>query len=190
MQKPVNKQANPQGKGLVPVMDSLAASRARISVPPKHIDQITSELFTSLFVLHSKFQFKPVVGKSYYLYRRQDDSFHLSMINPDEWGGSSFGQFIGECVLQADITWTLVLDAEAAEDKSLLTLIEARRRQFEDAMHEADTVDDVLPVYLESLPFYQRVFASALATSLKESMQRSGIQGLSYSQARGLLAKE
>lgn len=187
MQKPVNKQPNPQGKGLVPVMDSLAASRARIDVPPKQIDQISSELFTSLFVLHSKFQFKPVTGKVYYLYRRHKQGFHLSMIAPQEWGGTGFGQFIGECVLQQDITWTLSLDSDAARDKELLALIETQRRQFETAMRDAETVDDVLPVYLESLPFYQRVFASALANSLKQSMQKSGIQGLSYVQARGLL---
>ena len=184
-----NKRPNPQGKGLVPVLDSLAESRARIPVPPKHIDQISSELFTSLFVLHSKFLFKPVVGKSYFLYRRSGDSFHLSMIAPQEWSGSSFGQFVGECILQQDITWTVNLDNEVAQDKALLQLIETRRRQFEEAMHEANSIDDVLPVYLESLPFYQRVFASALANSLKQSMQKSGIQGLSYSQAKGLLEK-
>ena len=181
------KHPNPQGKGLVPVMDSLAASRARINVPAKHIDQISSELFTSLFVLHSRFQFKPVVAKKYYLYRRADNSFHLSMINPDEWGGTRFGQFIGECVLQPDISWTLTLDAGAAQDADLIKLIETRRRQFEEAMHEASSVDELLPVYLESLPFYQRLFASALANSLKDSMQKSGIQGLSYAQAKGLL---
>lgn len=183
------KNPNPQGKGLVPVIDSLVESRARITVPPKHIDQIASELFTSLFVLHSKFQFKPVVEKSYWLYRRRDNSFHLSMIDPKEWGGTSFGQFIGECVLQQDITWSLTLDDEAAKDEELLSLIENRRRQFENTMHDADSIDDILPVYLDSLPFYQRVFASALANSLKESMQKSGIQGLSYVQAKGLLTE-
>ena len=183
------KNPNPQGKGLVPIMDSLAASRARIDVPPKQIDQISSELFTSLFVLHSKFQFKPVTGKTYYLYRRAAQGFHLSLIAPDEWGGTGFGQYIGECVLQQDISWTLSLDTEAAHDDELLELIDDQRRQFESAMHAAETMDDVLPVYLESLPFYQRVFASALANSLKQSMQKSGIQGLSYSQAKGLLPR-
>ena len=184
------KNPNPQGKGLVPVMDSLAASRARIPALPKHIDQITSELFTSLFILHSKFQFKPVVKKSYWLYRRKNNIFHLSMVNPDEWGGTGFGQFIGECVLQEDVTWTLTFDPVAAQDEELLKMIAMRREQFEIAMQKADSVDDVLPVYLESLPFYQRVFASALANSLKQSMQKSGIQGLSYTQAKGLLTKE
>ncbi|MGD8570243.1 MAG: DUF2452 domain-containing protein [Gammaproteobacteria bacterium] len=185
----MTKRPNPQGKGLVPVLDSLAESRAAIAVPPKQIDQISSELFTSLFVLHSKFQFKPVVGKSYWLYRR-DNIFHLSLIAPHEWGGSSFGQYVGECVLQQDITWTLKLDTAAAQDNELMGVIEQRRREFERALDSADSVDSLLPVYLESLPFYQRVFASALAGSLSVSMQKSGIQGLSYAQARGLLTKK
>ena len=184
----MDKRPNPQGKGLVPVLDSLTESRAKIAVPPKQIDQISSELFTSLFVLHSRFQFKPVVGKSYYLYWRNSD-FHLSLIAPHEWGGSGYGEYIGECVLHKDVTWTLSLHESAARHEALMTLIEHRRREFQQALNAADTIDDVLPVYLESLPFYQRVLASALASSLKVSMQKSGIAGISYQQAKGLLTK-
>lgn len=185
----MTKQANPQGKGLVPVMDSLADSRARIDVPPKQIDQISTELFTSLFVLHSRFQFKPVTGRSYWLYQRQD-AFYLSLIAPQEWGGSKFGRYVGECVLQQDLTWTLRLDSEAAADAELMRLIEDRRTEFEQALQSAAAIDEVLPVYQAGLPFYQRVFASALANSLKQSMYKSGIQGLSYTQAKGLLSHQ
>ena len=130
-----------------------------------------------------------MVGKQYWLYRRIDGSFQLSLIAPQEWRGAGFGQFVGECMLQKDITWSLMLDAEAAKDNELHLLIENRRRQFEDALHGVDTVEQILPVYLASLPFYQRLFASALANSLSVSMQKSGIQGLSYNQAKGLLSK-
>lgn len=181
----LHKHANPQGKGLVPVMDSLAASRASLPVPPKPLEQMASELFTSLFVLNSRFQFKPVVGKPYWLYRR-NNAFHLSMIAPQEWGGRGYGQYIGECVLQQDVTWSLELDAGAARDAALMTFIEARRREFERALQEADAIDRVLPFYMESLPFYQRVFASALASSLQASMRKSGMLGLGYEEARGL----
>lgn len=175
--------ANPQGKGLVPILESLAESRALIAVLPKQINQISSELFTSLFVLHSQFQFKPVVSKRYWLYQRAK-KFQLSLISPSEWGSDSFGLFVGECVLQRDITWTLTLDSHAANNKELMTYIEAKRHEFEQALISADLVDSVLPFYLEGLPFYQRVFASALANSLKNSMLKSGIQGLSYVQAQ------
>lgn len=183
----MNLQANPQGKGLVPILESLAESRALISVVPKHISQISSELFTSLFVLHSQFQFKPVVGKSYWLYQRAKQ-FQLSLISPDEWGGGGFGLFVGECVLQQDVTWTLTLDNAAANDNNLMRLIESKRHEFELALTSVKTIDQVLPFYLENLPFYQRVFASALANSLKGSMLKSGIHGLSYAQAQKCLS--
>ena len=184
-----SNRPNPQGKGLVPVLDSLTESRAVISVPPKQIHQVANELFTSLFVLHSRFQFKPVVGKSYWLYLR-NNSFQLSMIAPHEWGGNSYGQYIGECVLQNDVTWTLNLDTKAAQDKVLMKLIENKRKEFEKTLRTADVIESVLPVYLETLPFYKRVFASALANSLRMSMNKSGIMGLDYAQAKRLLLKK
>ena len=77
----MDKKANPQGKGLVPVMDSLSASRPVVPIPPKQFEQICNELFTSLFILNSKFHFKPVVGKKYWLYR-DGKEFKLSLISP------------------------------------------------------------------------------------------------------------
>lgn len=186
LQKQPNRP-NPQGKGLVPVLESLAESRSLVSVVPKQIEQISSELFTSLFILHSKFQFKPVVGKHYWLYQR-DHNFKLSLISPQEWGSSAFGLFVGESVLQKDITWTLTLDSDAANNQALMKYIESKRREFEEALVSADSVESVLPFYLNGLPFYQRVFASALANSLKQSMVLSGIQGLNYTQARKCLS--
>lgn len=180
---------NPQGKGLVPVLESLAQSRAIVSVAAKHINQISSELFTSLFVLHSHFQFKPVVGKSYWLYQR-DKKFQLSLISPQEWGGNGFGLFVGECVLQQDITWSLTLDEAATNNNLLMNFIELKRREFEEMLTSVTSVDSVLPFYLEGLPFYQRVFAAALANSLKNSMVKSGILGLSYVQAQKCLSAD
>lgn len=182
----MNKNPNPQGKGLVPLLDSISASRTQLSVPAKQIEQISSELFTSLFVLHSKFQFKPVVGKSYWLYRKQN-AFQLSLISPQEWGGTKPGQYVGECVLQNDVTWTLNLDDNARQDRELLGIIEQQRRQFDEKLRSAQSIDSVLPVFIGTLPFYPRLFASALAHSLGKSMVKAGISGLSYKQAKGLL---
>jgi len=183
----MNRQPNPQGKGLTPVLDSLTRSRAQHALPAKRVDQISSELFTSLFVLHSDFSFKPVPGRRYCLYRKAD-RFRLSLIAPQEWGDARFGQYIGECVLQPDLTWTLRFDERAARDGELLRLIESRREAFERRLNAADTLDSVLPVCDASLPFYRRVYAAALAHSLGVSMRKSGIHGLSYRQAQALLS--
>lgn len=181
------KNPNPQGKGLVPVLDCLAQSRALTTAKAKNIQQISSELFTSMFILHSQFQFKPVVGKCYWLYQR-GKQFQLSLVSPSEWGEQGYGLFIGECVLQQDITWSLTLDDSAANNLTLMQYIQQKKDEFEQLLGSAGEVDHVLPFYLEKLPFYQRVYASALANSLQQSMIKSGITGLSYTDAQKYLS--
>ena len=183
----MKKTPNPQGKGLVPVLAALNDARYQIRVPPKHIAQISSELFTSLFVLESRFSFKPVVGQSYYLYRKAN-AYQLSLLAPPQWSPLVYGQFIGRCDLQEDLTWTLDLAEAASADDQLMAAIRDRRAAFESALQQAEQVEDLLPVFQEQLPFYQRVFAAALAGSLDSSMRQSGIKGLNYAQAMGLLA--
>ncbi|MEZ5534963.1 MAG: DUF2452 domain-containing protein [Thiolinea sp.] len=182
-----DKTPNPQGKGVVPVLAVLSEATSRRVVLPKPVEQIAGELFTSMFVLESSFRFKPVPGRSYWLYRDKQGCFKLSLLAPEQWSATIFGQVIGHCVLQDDLTWTLELSAEAAADQGFVDYIAERRQQFGRELHEAQHVDDLLPVFKQSLPFYQRVFASAMAGSLSRSMQLSGIAGLSYEQARGLL---
>lgn len=180
------KNPNPQGKGLVPVLAALNDAGRSIVVPPKQVQQVSGELFTSLFVLESRFGFKPVVERSYWLYRREG-AFELSLLAPEQWSATVYGQYIGECTLQADLIWTLDLSAEALTDQALMASIAQRRESFEQELQAAASVDDLLPVFKAELPFYQRVFASALAGSLGASMQSAGIRGLSYKEALGLL---
>ncbi len=186
----MSRKPNPEGKGQVPVLAALAASRAAAAVaPPKHIERVSTELFTSLFVLESDFNFKPVPGRSYWLYRKRE-RFWLSLIPPHEWGEGVYGRFIGECRLQPDMTWTLELAEEVAADDAFMQFLADKREAFEHRLEEAETVDDVLPVHESQMPFYQRAFAFALSHSLGASMDQSGIRGLSYNEARGLLADE
>jgi len=182
----MSKTPNPQGKGLAPVLENLVACRPRVAVPAKRIEQITRELFTSLFVLESEFRFRPVMGRRYWLYRR-GERFRLSLVSPQECaGGGLFGRVVGACQLQPDLTWTLELDQAAEADSELLAYIARRRQALEEALQAADTVADVLPVYEARLPFYQRVFAAGLAGSLATSLQRGGLAGLGYRQVLAL----
>jgi hypothetical protein len=184
------KNPNPQGKGLVPVLAALTEAAYQNVALPKQVEQIASELFTSMFVLESNFRFKPVPERSYWLYRDNSGHFKLSLLAPEQWSAAIFGQVIGHCVMHTDLTWTLELSDEAAGDAEFMAYIAERRQQFGQELQDAQSVDDLLPVFRQSLPFYQRVFASAMAGSLSRSMQLSGIAGLSYEQARGLLGHD
>ncbi|WP_026602435.1 DUF2452 domain-containing protein [Methylomonas sp. 11b] len=180
------KQANPQGKGAVAVLDSLQQAKKQLIAPAKNIQQITNDLFTSLFVLNSQIRFKPTTGQAYWLYFK-DGQYRLSLIAPEQWAPSQSGRFIGTCELQSDLTWTLALSNACANDDAFIQEIANRSLQLEQKMQQAEKIDDVMPVYLETLPYYSRVLAAALAFSLKQSMQKSGILGLSFRQAETLL---
>ncbi|GAB3676259.1 DUF2452 domain-containing protein [Salinisphaera aquimarina] len=183
----MNKNPNPQGKGTSPVLATLETQRAGLAqVPPKQIDQVTTELFTSLFVLDSEFRFKPVVGKRYFLYRKETH-FWLGLTPPGMLGEAVAGRFIGTCTLQRDLTWTMALDAAVAADDRFIAYLGQRRAQLESRLAAAETLDDVLPRYERRLSFYRRAAAFAVACSLGRSMAYAGIGGLSYDQARGLL---
>lgn len=181
---------NPQGKGQVPVLAALTENQhATAAVPPKHIEQVSVELFTSLFVLESDFNFKPVPGNTYWLYQKEG-RFWLSPVPPQEWSPTVYGRYIGECQLHTDMSWTLMLADEVAEDQAFVAYLEDKRARFEETLEAAETLDDALPVHESRLPFYQRAFAYALAHSLGTSMERSGIRELSYNEARGLLTHQ
>ena len=177
------KSPNPQGKGLSPILESLLLAQNDLSAPAKDISQITNELFTSLFVLNSQIKFKPVTGQTYWLYRK-DGGYRLSLIAPEQWSPSQYGRFIGACELQTDLTWTLRLSDQCRDDQALTTEIARQRERFDRKLKQARRIDDLLPVYIETLPFHSRVLASALAHSLKQSMQKSGISGLNFDQTQ------
>ena len=176
------KQANPQGKGLASISGFLLALNDQAIVPAKNIQQISDELFTSMFILNTKFSFKPVINTPYWLYQ-SNDLFRLSLIAPEEWPDQAFGQARGCCQLHADMTWTLELNAETLADADFMAMISQKRRAFDDNITQANHVADILPRYQERLPFYQRAFASALGNSLKRSMLKAQISHLSHQQA-------
>lgn len=180
---------NPQGKGLVPVLAALAQVQQGMRVVPKQVGQFAMELFTSLFVLESRFQFKPVRGRQYWLYR-YGPHFQLSPLAPQQWSAPTFDLVVGCCELHDDLVWTLELTAEAAQDTALLHYLQQRRAQFQESLQASTTLQAALPVYVPTLPFYQRVYAAALASSLGRSLHLAGIAQLPYQQTVKCLVDE
>jgi hypothetical protein len=182
----MQKNPNPQGKGLVPVLQGLQQHWARVQVAPKQLEQITLELFTSLFVLQSEFRFNPVPGQDYYMYQ-VEDGFRLLLVGPDEWTARRPGRYIGHCSLLPDRTWSLALDAEVAADEVFMAGVEQRRQALQQRLEKAETLEDALPTFEAELGYYGKALSFILGKSLRVSMQLSGIHALSYEQAQGLL---
>ena len=135
-----------------------------------------------MFVLNSDFNFKPVVGNSYWLYRKQG-RFRLSLISPEQWSEQVYGFCIGRCQLHEDVSWTIELTQPAASDNAFNDYLQKRRKQFEDDLLNSDRLETALPGYIEKLPYYQRALTTVLTYSLKTSMLKSGIAALTYQQA-------
>ena len=55
-------------------------------------DQLTSELEWNELIYKSKYNFKPIIGETYYLYKRDKTNF-LSIIKPEEWDYKCIGKF-------------------------------------------------------------------------------------------------
>ncbi len=180
------KNPNPQGKGLSTVLDGLHKARAQVALPAKQLEQVCSELFTSLFVLKSRFDFRPVVGHSYWLYFT-DEKYKLFSTAPHEWACGQPGKFIGECVLREDVTWTIKLNEEISDEDWFMEYVQAERQKLQEALLDADQLQQAMPFYLVELPYYSRLLAYGTGASLKESMRKAGIDALPYEQAMALL---
>jgi hypothetical protein len=83
--------------------------RQQIELLAQQAHAIRKRKELSILVYDAKMQFKPVIGHTYHLYQKQDDSFMLSMIAPQEWGGAGpFKEFYASVKLLADHTWVEV----------------------------------------------------------------------------------
>lgn len=54
-------------------------------------------------------RFKPLIGKTYHLYEKEENNWMLSMISPVEWGDSCPHTFVSTVKLLADHTWSVLL---------------------------------------------------------------------------------
>lgn len=168
---------NPQGKGLVPVLDALNAMQPWQS-EQKSGEAILRDFCLSTLVLSAHFDFRVVPGKTYYLYRR-NSGWQLSLISPDEWGDRRPGAWVANCDLRTDMTWSVVLAAHIGEDPDLVSALEVHLRGFLARIDGAENLESALPVYEQQLPYQQRMMATALSSSLQTSLVLSGLSGQS-----------
>jgi hypothetical protein len=65
-------------------------------------------------IYEAKLSFKPQIGQVYHLYEKRDNTHILSLVAPQEWGGSGpYKQFLSSVQLLADHTW-IEVGTEAA----------------------------------------------------------------------------
>lgn len=178
---------NPQGKGLVPLLTIWDAC-VPATVIAKSAKRILGEYFTSLLVLSADFAFKPIPQKSYYLYwkkpsaangvskiNKTSSAWRLSLIEPERLGELDFGHFVGRCSLQVDMTWAIEPDNSLTGNDALLAELRAFQQQFIARHSNQQALESTMPFFVEDLPFYRRLAATALSSSLSRSIKLSAL---------------
>lgn len=167
---------NPQGKGLIGLLDDWAKSQPR-GVVAKRPGRILADYFTSLLVLSSDFGFKPVHGKTYYLYLL-DGAWRLSLVSPEEWKSDEKDSgFVGACVLHEDATWSIAPSDNLGRTGPVAEALAAVYRAFVEKLSANTCLEHGLPVYESQLPYHRRLYAAALARSIGGSLALGGLEG-------------
>ena len=168
---PVPKAAgNPEGKGAHGFLEDWRATEPR-GVIAKPQRQVLAELFTSLLVLSASFRYRPVPDNPNYLYWVGGE-WSLSLIAPHEWTEARRAAFAGTCVLQPDMTWTIIPSTQLYEDGPVSAAVRRFFDGFAGMLDTDATLEDVLPYYADGLPYYQRLLASALSRSVRAALPR------------------
>ncbi len=155
---------NPEGKGRNGfLLDWYQSEPSRVVAKPQRL--LLAEFFTSMLVLSATFKFRPAVGVENYLYRINGE-WSLSLIAPDEWSNERRAGFAGTCVLQSDMTWTIAPSDLLTEANPVSDAIERFYDAFAEMLDTDRTLEEILPFYVGKLPYYQRLYASALSRSL------------------------
>ena len=160
------KNPNPQGKGLVPIMDELACRRLVATEPPTAAENSLVRTYAlSRLILCAEFHFKPVCHTDYYLYEK-NHSLKLSMISPKQWGDTKFGNYIGLCQLKEDMTWTLAGGNDGSSISALKNALDQLQDNLLSDFATSDNLLKHLPFYDSRLPFHRRVLANGLAKNI------------------------
>ena len=162
------RPGNPDGKGLNGFLLDWYRSEPR-GVVAKPQRQVLAEYFTSMLVLSAKFKYKPSVGVTNYLYLIDGD-WALSLIAPHQWSKERQDGFVGRCELQRDMTWTIDPSESLGDRPIVVDAIARFYDAFAETLDSDLTLEEILPFYVGRMPYYQRLYASALSRSIRAAV--------------------
>lgn len=164
---PPTRNPNPQGKGLVTVLQEIDSRQYALNTSNGYsLTKTLHDYALSRLVLCAEFHFKPVVSKPYYLYVK-DRTLKLSLIAPKEWRDSGFGFYICQCILESTMLWTFSNKNDDPNAVDYLALaVEPLKDTLLSDFFSSKPLEETLPYYDERLPFHRRVLANALASQI------------------------
>lgn len=78
---------------------------SKIEEIKKEYNELAEQLRWNNIIAESSYNFNPIVGKTYYLYEKNNNMF-LSIIKPEEWKM----KFIGKFLLKTNYIWEKIED--------------------------------------------------------------------------------
>ena len=164
----VQPPGNPDGKGANGLLaDWHRSSPAGVAAKPRR--QLLAEFFTSVLVLSASFKYRPVPGGPNYLYWI-DGEWSLSLIAPDQWSAERRAGFVGVCVLQRDMTWTIEPSGWLGDRGPLANAVGKFFDAFTELLDTDLTLEEILPYHVGELPYFPRLYANALSRSLRTAV--------------------
>ena len=88
--------------------NQLTQIKDQVELLIKQAQEIHDRINISELIYKADCGVKPVVGETYFLYEKAEDSYLISLISPEEWGQKMPYHFIAEVNLLADHTWNVV----------------------------------------------------------------------------------
>ena len=84
--------------------------RKQMQLLAEQVQKIQKRVEISEIIYGAEMGFKPLIGKTYHLYQREDETALLSVVGPDEWGrsGCPYAAFLATVSLLADHTWEIL----------------------------------------------------------------------------------
>ena len=159
---------NPEGKGCNGFLLDWYQSEPR-GVVAKPQRQVLAEFFTSMLILSAQFKYKPAIGTVNHLYWIDGD-WSLSLVAPDQWSDERRAAYAGTCMLQRDMTWTIMPSESLAENEPVADAIGRFYDAFAQMLDTDLTLEEILPFYVGKLRYYQRLYASALSRSMRAAV--------------------
>jgi len=82
--------------------------REQINLLAAQAQQIKDRVEVSESIYQAEMNFKPLIGKTYHLYQRENGKYLVSMVAPSEWGRKNPLDFKATVKLLADHTWDIL----------------------------------------------------------------------------------
>ncbi|MEM6322020.1 MAG: DUF2452 domain-containing protein [Bacteroidota bacterium] len=82
--------------------------REQINLLAEQANKIKERVEISESIYQAEISFKPLIGKTYHLYQRENGKYLVSMVAPGEWGRKSPLEFKATVKLLSDHTWDIL----------------------------------------------------------------------------------